>query len=107
MRHLIHIATALLLSALAASCSGNSSTGNGGGTISEADSAYYRMGRNDATLLLQQCRTTNDVRDRLLEIRARETDLRLRHGDPSAQAFIQGFTAAIKESGDTLAHTLF
>ena len=54
MRHLIHIATALLLSALAASCSGNGSTGNGGEAISEADSAYYRMGRNDATMLLQQ-----------------------------------------------------
>jgi len=75
--------------------------------IEKRDSAIYRLGRAHAQRMLEQCTTTDMIRNELLDIRAREALIRSRMYPEAAQAYIQGFRHYIQESGDTLANTLF
>lgn len=69
-------------------------------------SAYY-LGSRCAQRLLSTCDTESAIRDELLDIRAREHSIRTQVSDKAANAYISGFRDALKESGDTLYHTLF
>ncbi len=71
------------------------------------ETQFYNLGREQAVILLQQCKTTSAVRDKLIDIRAREYDIRTHNSDKAANAFINGFEVCLKESGDTLHSTLF
>ena len=46
------------------------------------------------------------MRERLLEIRANEQQIRTDRGSRSADSYIQGFEQTLRQSGDTLANIL-
>ncbi len=108
MIKLIHSLLALTLLILTASCSGNSDTSaNNEPYISPADSSAFLLGRDNARAMLIECHTTNEIRDRLLELRARQTSIESRISASASQAYIHGIRSYLTESGDTLAQTLF
>lgn len=72
-----------------------------------SDNQAYDLGRSCALRLIRQCETESEVRDELLDIRAREYGIRSQVGDEAANAYLSGFKSALKESGDTLYGTLF
>lgn len=72
-----------------------------------SDNQAYDLGRRCAMRLIRQCETESEVRDELLDIRAREYGIRSQVGDEAADAYLSGFKSALKESGDTLYGTLF
>lgn len=67
----------------------------------------YDLGSRCAQRLLTNCDTESAIRDELLDIRAREHSIRTQVSGKAADAYISGFRDALKESGDTLYHTLF
>ncbi|MDE7025434.1 MAG: hypothetical protein K2O88_06105 [Paramuribaculum sp.] len=75
--------------------------------VEKRDSAVYMLGRSHARRMLEQCTTTDMLRNELLDIRARESLIRSRMYPEAGQAYIQGFRHYLQESGDTLAVTLF
>jgi len=87
------------------------SCGNSNRTIPDSiapeDSSAYNIGRNNARILLEKCTTETDIRRELLDMRARETNIRSRVGPKAADAYILGIKSYLIESGDTLASTLF
>lgn len=72
-----------------------------------SETPAYDLGRQCAMRLIRQCETESEIRDELLDIRAREHGLRTRVGTEAAEDYISGFKSALKESGDTLYKTLF
>lgn len=103
-----HILSAGIIAIIATSCSSSTAdTAAYSINIAPADSSAYRLGQQNAQSMLQECHNTNQIRDRLLEIRARETSIRTRISPSSADAFIYGFRTYLTESGDTLANTIF
>lgn len=105
------IVTIAVLGTLATTACGSSSDTTDATTedirIEKRDSAIYQLGRAHARRMLEQCTTTDMIRNELLDIRAREALIRSRMYPAAAQAYIQGFRHHIQESGDTLASTLF
>lgn len=93
---LLIAASALILS----SCSSGSTE------AATADSTFYRQGADEATAIINHQLTTQQVRERLLEIRANEQQIRTDRGPRSADAYIQGFEQTLRQSGDTLANIL-
>ena len=75
--------------------------------VEKRDSAVYLLGRAHARRMLEQCRTTDELRTELLDIRARESAIKSKMTPEAAQAYIQGFRHYIQENDDTLALTLF
>lgn len=67
----------------------------------------YDIGRSDAFDMLDRCKNTNAIRDQLLELRAREYNIRCRMGDAVADSYISGIETYLRENGDTLYETLF
>lgn len=98
-----------ILSGLAFAVTLFCSCGGGSGSKSDPEAAKnaYLQGRTAATELLQQCTTQGEIRDRLLELRARRYDYQMASGDGAAQSFEDGIRDYLKESGDTLYRTLF
>lgn len=94
---LLIAASALIL----ASCGSSGST-----EAATADSTFYRQGADEATAIINHQLTTQQVRERLLEIRANEQQIRTDRGPRSADAYIQGFEQTLRQSGDTLANIL-
>lgn len=90
---------------LLAICSCSSDNGTKSGHMS-AESAHA-IGRSDAANMLDRCKTTDAIRDQLLELRAREYNIRCRMGDAAADSYISGIETYLQESGDTLHDTLF
>ncbi|MCM1349172.1 MAG: hypothetical protein NC338_07135 [Firmicutes bacterium] len=77
------------------------------GTDADKDSEPYRMGRKHAKHLHEQCRTTEEVRDELLDINARTTNIQFHIGAEAANSYLQGIKDYLTEVSDTLATTLF
>lgn len=73
----------------------------------DPDSKPYQLGRRHAADMLQQCRTQDEIRDRLLDINARTTNIRRRIGAEAADNYLQGFRSYLTERGDTLANAIF
>lgn len=73
----------------------------------EGDPSAYNLGRDCAELLLKRCVTESQIRDQLLDVRAREYNIRTRVGNEAADTYISAFQSRLRESGDTLYYTLF
>lgn len=91
--------------------SGSSATGMESSELSdtcrtEVTKAYIK-GREEARCILDSCETENEIRDKLLQTNARIHILRSKGGDSMADDFIRGLRDELRESGDTLAATLF
>lgn len=108
MRQIRIITIALAITAMLGSCS------SGGDKTTEKvhnDPAQtvraFQLGREDANALLDQCDTPQQLRLRLLDVRARITNIRTRVSPEAADDYVTGFRLALEERGDTLASTLF
>lgn len=67
----------------------------------------YDLGYRSAQRMLEQCGTASDIRNELLDLRAREYSIRTRLGADAADAYLIGIKAFLTERGDTLCRTLF
>lgn len=67
----------------------------------------YRLGREHGKRLHQQCRDEEAVRDEVLDINARITNIQCRIGAGAANDYMHGMKDYLSEVGDTLATTLF
>lgn len=78
-------------------------------TESDADkgSEPYKLGREHAKKLHSECTTTDAVRDELLDINARITNIQCRISQDAANDYMHGLKDYLTEVGDTLATTLF
>lgn len=75
--------------------------------IAPRDSSLYQMGRRHAAYLLSHYDHPDSICAQLLEIRARETDIRTRVDDSAADAYVYGFTTYITENDKALADSIF
>ncbi len=112
MKHIknISLAAAVCVALAGASCGGGAENVNADTQdieVSQRDSAIYKLGRVHARRMLERCTTTDLLRNELLDVRARESLIKVRMHPEAAQAYIQGFRHAVCESGDTLAQELF
>lgn len=73
----------------------------------DKDSEPYRLGREHGKRLHQQCRDEEAVRDEVLDINARITNIQCRIGAGAANDYMHGMMDYLSEVGDTLATTLF
>jgi len=107
MKHLAPIFI-LLICGLTAACSGsaNSHEDQCPRIIEAADSPAYRLGQRHAETMLNECRTTNEIRNRLLDLRAREHIIRTQIRPSAADAYIEGIESTVRTSGDTLASAI-
>lgn len=67
----------------------------------------YDLGVKATQQMLENARTTNDIRNGLLDLRAREYSIRSQVGASAADAYINGIKSYLKEHSDTLYRTLF
>lgn len=101
------IALTLIASAISCSETGSADeTAQQHHKIEPADSPAYYLGRQHAQELMDQCSTTGQIRDRLLDLRAREHIIRSQISGSSADAYIEGVESQLSESGDTLANVI-
>lgn len=73
----------------------------------EGDPSAYNLGQKCAEQLLNNGKSESTIQDMLLDIRAREYNIRTRVGDEAADTYINGFKTKLQEQGDTLYTTLF
>ena len=98
----------LLSTGIASSCGCSSETPSASDSlqirpVEKADSPAYHLGYNEGRRLLEECQSRGEIRDRLLDLRAREHIIRSQMKESAADAYIYGIEHAIRESGDTLA----
>lgn len=67
----------------------------------------YDLGFRAASRMLSRCRTDNEIRNELLDLRAREYAIRTQVGSGAADAYINGIRTCIEQQSDTLAEVLF
>ena len=72
-----------------------------------SDSEPYRLGRTHARQLLSNCHTSDQIRDELLDINARVTNIKYRVGESAANDYLHGLHDELAASSDSLANTLF
>lgn len=106
-----NILTSSLLFLCIGICACNNSGTNDSGNlprhnIEPADSPAYLLGKEHAQMMLDQCHSTGELRDRLLDLRAREHIIRTQVGSSSADAYVDGIEQQIARSCDTLAQAL-
>ena len=75
--------------------------------VAPRDSAAYLRGVADAASLLEVVSDSHHLHDGLLEVRARETQIRTTERQEAADAYIKGFRHHIQFHNDSLAHILF
>ncbi len=65
------------------------------------------LGFRAASRMLSRCRTDNEIRNELLDLRAREYAIRTQVGSGAADAYLKGIRTCIEQQSDTLATVLF
>lgn len=75
--------------------------------VSPRDSSLYQMGQRHAADLLENYTDDDDLGERLLEIRAREANIRTRVDNDAADAYLYGFTSYIADRDPVMATRLF
>lgn len=74
--------------------------------IAPRDSDIYQMGRRHASYLVNHITAPDSIGLKLLEVRARETEIRRRVDDQAADAYIYGFTTYIFDNSPALADSI-
>ncbi len=74
--------------------------------ISPADTSAWYLGMEHAVSLVNDCRDDNERALRLLDIRARETNIRARLGSSAAEAYIKGFEHSLRLNSDSLSSVI-
>lgn len=75
--------------------------------VAARDSSVFFMGRRHAARMLDNHSHHDSICNELLELRARENDIRTRIDDDAANAYVAGIRAQIIESNTALADSLF
>lgn len=76
--------------------------------IDRRDSGAYRLGLEHGRILIEDKIVNEDsVRDFLLDIRARETNIRARLRQSAGDAYIEGFKDYVEQHSDSMAGILF
>lgn len=74
--------------------------------IAKADTAAWNLGNEHAVAFVREC-ADDDARGlRLLDIRARESNIRARIGDSAADAYVAGFEYQLRQQSDSLARVI-
>lgn len=74
--------------------------------IAKADTAAWNLGTEHAVAFVREC-TDDDARGlRLLDIRARESNIRARISDSAADAYVAGFEYQLRQQSDSLARII-
>lgn len=63
----------------------------------------WNLGRRHAAALVRECSDDDQRALRLLDVRARETNIRARISDSAADDYIRGFEEGLRENSDSLA----
>lgn len=74
--------------------------------IDKRDSGAYKLGMRHGGMLLELT-TEDSVQDFLLEVRARETNIRARLRNSAGEAYVEGFKDYVKAHSDSMAKVLF
>lgn len=96
----------LLLAVALSSCSSDRKDRSASDTRSMTQRAY-NLGIEDANAILTECHTEAAIRIRLLDIRAKATNIKGRVSEDAAHEYISGFRHGLEQHGDTLATALF
>lgn len=72
-----------------------------------ADSTAWFLGEEHARALVRECRNDDERALRLLDVRARETNIRSRLGNTAANAYVGGFEYGLRAASDSLARVIF
>lgn len=75
--------------------------------VAPRDSALYKMGQRHAAYMLSGSTHNDTICAKLLDIRARETDIRNRVDNDAADAYILGFQHFIIKENPELADSIF
>jgi len=75
-------------------------------TRTEITKSYMR-GREEARAIIESCATESEVREMLLQTNARLHLISSKGSQDMADDFLRGLRDELKDSGDTLASTLF
>ena len=74
--------------------------------INKADTSAWFLGVEHAVRLVRECDSDDKRGLRLLEVRARETNIRNRIGDSAADAYVSGFEHGLRTESDSLARVV-
>lgn len=93
------------IAAALSSCGG--SNGNSSSDTRSMSQRAYTLGIEDANAIVSECMTQEAIRIRLLDIRARATNIKNRISEDAAEEYLSGFKYGLEQHGDTLATILF
>lgn len=74
--------------------------------IAPADTSAWYLGMEHAAYLVNECSDDNERAMMLLDVRARESNIRARLGDDAADAYIKGFEHSLRLNSDSLSSVI-
>lgn len=74
--------------------------------IAKADTAAWNLGTEHAVAFVRECVDDDERGLRLLDIRARESNIRARIGKSAADAYVAGFEYQLRQQSDSLARVI-
>lgn len=74
---------------------------------SPGESSAFELGERSAGKMMEKASTTDEIRDGLLDLRAREYAIRCQEGEKAAEEYLDGIRHYLLENADTLASILF
>ncbi len=77
-----------------------------GSHIQGSDTSAWFLGAEHAIKLVRECDNDDERGLRLLDVRARETNIRVRIGDSAADAYVDGFEHGLRSVSDSLARVI-
>lgn len=87
---LVYAAAVTAMCVLSASCGSDPATSLHQRRV-RTDREAYKLGETHARAIIDLQPDTNAICDRLLDVRTRESDFRLRFGDTTADSYVTGF----------------
>lgn len=105
MRLLHKLILPACIAAALSSCVG--SNNNSSSDTRSMSQRAYSLGVEDANAIVSECQTEEAVRIRLLDIRARATNIKNRISEDASEEYLSGFKHGLEQHGDTLATILF
>lgn len=88
-------------------CGGGHSSNDKTVVIDERDSGAYRLGLDHGRILVEEKKAVDSINDFLLEVRARETNIRSLLRESAGDAYVKGFQEYVRSHNDSLARELF
>lgn len=74
--------------------------------IARADTSAWNLGTEHAVAFIRECADDDTRGLRLLDIRARESNIRARIGESAGDAYVAGFEYQLRQQSDSLARII-